>query len=214
MFELNAVEMVGYVASALIVASLAMSSVVRLRLLSLTGSLVFVVYAVLIESVPILLTNAAIAGINTWYLRGEFRARQDLAAVATDLRAPFVSDFLHHHLDDIHRFQPGVRVPEVPEAGDPPLAFLLVREGLPAGIVIGERDGETLRIAIDYVIAPYRDSRLGQWLYGEGSEVFRRLGITRLTTEPGDEMHRRYLTRMGFRPLAGRYVLELSPPAR
>ena len=57
-------ELVGYVASALVVASLAMTSVVRLRTISLAGSVTFVVYGVLIGSVPIIITNASI-GIAT-----------------------------------------------------------------------------------------------------------------------------------------------------
>lgn len=213
MFELDGVELVGYVASALVVASLAMRSVVRLRLLSLTGSIVFIAYALLIGSLPILLTNAAVAGINLWHLRRELGARHDLAAVVTDLDAPFVADFLAHHLDDIRRFQPGARIPGEAVPGRH-LAILLVRDGLPAGIVIGTRDDRTLRIEVDYVIAPYRDSRLGRWLYGEGADVFRSLGISRLVTDPGDDTHRRYLSRIGFAPMAGVYALELSPRAR
>lgn len=55
------VEVIGYVASAFIVLSLTMTSVVRLRLLSMTGGLIFVSTA-LLPSIPIILTNAAVAG--------------------------------------------------------------------------------------------------------------------------------------------------------
>ena len=49
------VELLGYAASALVVAALSMKSVVRLRGLSLCGSIAFLVYGVLIESVPIIM---------------------------------------------------------------------------------------------------------------------------------------------------------------
>ena len=49
-FEFDGAEIVGYVASALVVLSLTMTSVVRLRTISLAGSIVFVVYGILIES--------------------------------------------------------------------------------------------------------------------------------------------------------------------
>ena len=71
MFELSPTEIIGYVASLLVVVSLAMTSVVRLRTISLVGSVAFVVYGVLISSVPILITNAAIAVLNVWFLRAE-----------------------------------------------------------------------------------------------------------------------------------------------
>ena len=70
-FELSPTEIIGYVASLLVVVSLAMTSVVRLRTISLVGSVAFVVYGVLISSVPILITNAAIAVLNVWFLRAE-----------------------------------------------------------------------------------------------------------------------------------------------
>ena len=42
-FELNGVEMVGYVASALFVLALTMTSVVRLRMVSFCGAITFLV---------------------------------------------------------------------------------------------------------------------------------------------------------------------------
>jgi hypothetical protein len=44
MFDIDSTEVIGYLASLLVVASLAMTSVVRLRILSLAGSLTFIVY--------------------------------------------------------------------------------------------------------------------------------------------------------------------------
>jgi hypothetical protein len=210
-FELTPVEIVGYVASALIVASLAMSSVVRLRLLSLTGSVVFAAYALLIGSLPILLTNVTIAGINVWHLRRELFLRHDLGAVPIDVRAPFFADFIEYHLPDIRRFQPDAALPE---ADADVMAVLLMRDGLPAGVVVGRRDGTMLHVDIDYVIRPYRDARLGRWLFGPGSVVFRDAGVERLVTDPGEAWHRRYLVSMGFRPAGEAYELELSPPVR
>jgi hypothetical protein len=215
MFELTPVEIVGYVASALIVASLAMSSVVRLRILSLTGSIVFIAYGVLIGSLPILITNLAIACINIWYLRLELGQHHDLDAVEARLDSPFVADFIEHHLDDMRRFQPDASIPEaIGDGATEPVVILLIRDGLPAGLLVGTREGSTLRVSIDYVIGPYRDSRLGQWLYGPGAEVFTRAGFTRLVSEPGDDTHGRYLAKVGFRLEDGDYVLELSPQPR
>ena len=105
-FEFDGAEIVGYVASALVVLSLTMTSVVRLRTISLAGSVVFVVYGVLIGSVPIIVTNAAIAGINLWFLRAELGLHRDLGASPIAADAPFLLDFIAFHLDDIRRFQP------------------------------------------------------------------------------------------------------------
>jgi len=204
-FELSGTEAVGYVASALVVLSLTMTSVVRLRSISLIGSVIFGVYGALISSVPIMMTNTAIAGINIWFLRAELGNRRDLGAVLIDARSPFLVDFVHFHLDDIHRFQPSFEMPEH-EA----ICILLTREGLPAGALIGTRRDHELDIALDYVLRAYRDSRLGHWLFGRGSGVFRANGITRLVSAQGDEVHRAYLERMGFHRDGERFTLDLG----
>lgn len=205
MFELSAVEIVGYIASLLVVVSLAMTSVVRLRTISLAGSVAFVVYGVLISSVPILLTNAAIAVLNVWFLRAELGNGRDLGASIIDVRSPFLVDFVAFHLPDIHRFQPGFEMP----AGDE-FALLLTRDGLPAGAVIGRQTGVQLDVDLDYVMSAYRDSRLGKWIYGPGSKVFRANGIERLASRPGNELHRTYLERVGFVRDGDRYVRDLA----
>ena len=190
---------VGYTASALVVLSLAMTSVVRLRMVSLAGSITFFVYGSLIDSVPIMITNGAIAVINVWFLRKEFAPGsphgRDLGVSHIRPDSPFLADFVAFHLIDIHRFQPDFHLPK----GDDVVALLLNRDGLPAGMLIGRRDGSTLTIDLDYVLGAYRDSRLGRWLYGEGARVFRADGIEQLRSAGTTDTHRKYLERVGFR---------------
>ncbi|NND76549.1 MAG: hypothetical protein HKN44_16260, partial [Ilumatobacter sp.] len=81
-------------------------------------------------------------------------------------------------------------------------ALLLTRDGLPAGALIGRRDGTRLHVDLDYVLAAYRDSRLGTWLFTDSADVFRSLGITELRAAATTETHDRYLRRMGFQPTA------------
>jgi len=176
--------------------------VVRLRGISLVGSLTFVVYGVLIESVPIVATNAAIAVLNVWFLRAELGGKRHLGATVVPADDPFLVDFVRYHLPDIHRFQPEFELP-VAEPGL--LALLLMRDGLPAGALIGTIKGGELYVRLDYVTKPYRDSQLSQWLYGRGSSVLRKLGVERVSSEPGTEPHSSYLARNGFAKVAGRF---------
>jgi len=200
------VELVGYLASALVVASLAMTSVVRLRIVSLVGSVVFVAYGLLLPSIPIIITNAAVAGLNIWFLRKEFAPHRDLGAVPIAPDAPFLLDFLNSHRTDIARFHPDFRDP-----GPDDFVRLLTRDGLPAGAVVGTPDGETLHLRLDYVMTAFRDSRIGAWLYGPGSDVFTKAGFTTIAVEPESDAVRTYLERSGFTAEDGRLVLRLHP---
>ncbi len=198
MFELSGVELVGYLASALVVLALTMTSVVRLRMVSLAGSITFFVYGTLIDSVPIMITNSSIAVINVWFLRKEFASGgphgRDLGVSHIRADSPFLADFVAFHLVDIHRFQPDFRL----STGDDVVTLLLNRDGLPAGMLIGRREGRMLTIDLDYVLGPYRDSRLGRWLYGPGAQVFRADGIDQLRSAGTTDTHRKYLERVGF----------------
>lgn len=198
-------ELVGYVASALVVLSLTMASVVRLRWISLVGSITFVAYGALIGSIPIVLTNVSIAVINLWFLRKELGGQRDLDAVVVPADSPFLVDFVDFHLADMRRFQPTFEMPPADEA----VCVLLQRDGLPAGALIGRRQGDELYVVLDYVLRPWRDSRLGQWLYGRGAGVFRDIGVQRVVSEPGNDTHRAYLERVGFHRDGARYVLDV-----
>lgn len=198
--NLSGPELVGYLASALVVTSLTMTSVVRLRLFSLAGSVTFFSYGLLIDAPPIIITNVAIMIINVWFLRKEFAKGSDhgIDLGVSHIRAdsPFLHDFVAFHLDDIHNFQPNFAIPQ----GDDAVTLLLTRDGLPAGMVMGRRFGTTLKIDLDYVLSPYRDSRFGHWLYSDGAEVFRADGYTTLVSSGSSDTHRKYLESVGFKP--------------
>ncbi|WP_353081204.1 GNAT family N-acetyltransferase [Tessaracoccus lapidicaptus] len=188
------IESIGYLASALIVVSLAMTSVVRLRIISLLGSLAYTVYGSLIGAWPVVIANGVIVLLNIWNLRKEFRRPGDLGVASIDASAPFLEDFLKHHLPDIHRHMPEF------EAQKANTAYVYMREGMPAGAVMGVREGTNLHLTLDYVLPAFRDSRLGKWLYREGAGALTKEGITTLTASPGVALHRDYLVEVGFSP--------------
>ncbi len=187
------IELIGYLASALIVVSLAMSSVVRLRIVSAIGSLAFITYGALLPSIPLMITNVATLVLNLWYLRKEFSPKSDLGAVPIAPDEPFLVDFLRSHAGDIAHSQPDFTGPRPDD-----FVLLLTRAGMPAGAVVGEPDGKTLRLRLDYVMQAYRDTQLGAWLYTRGKRAFTDAGFTRLVAAPATDVHARYLRKVGF----------------
>ncbi len=207
MFGIPVPELVGYLASALVVASLTMSSVLRLRVVNLAGAVVFCVYGFLIDAPPIIVTNAVIVGINVWFLARAFTDRDYFSVLEVRPDSYYLGEFLRFHADDIRRFQPSFRT--VPPRDC--VSVFVLRNAVPAGVFIGVPDGDgTLDVLLDYVVPQYRDFKVGRWLYGPGSSFLTERGIRRLVTEPGNRAHERYLRRMGYRPEGSRYVLELG----
>lgn len=61
-------EYIGYLASGVVLVSFLMKNMNTLRMVNCVGCLLFVTYGVLLESIPIIITNLAICGINVFYL--------------------------------------------------------------------------------------------------------------------------------------------------
>lgn len=68
MFGIPIIEWVGYAASTFIVISLMMTSVIRLRIINTIGCILFVIYGITVGAYPIVVSNAAIIIINSYYL--------------------------------------------------------------------------------------------------------------------------------------------------
>lgn len=63
------VEIIGYIASAIVLISFLMKNIKKLRIINTAGCLIFIVYGVLLNfSIPIIITNAVIVGINIYFL--------------------------------------------------------------------------------------------------------------------------------------------------
>jgi hypothetical protein len=191
-------ELVGYLASALVVLSLVMSSVLRLRLIGLAGALVFAVYGLLIGALPIVVTNGAILVVHAVHLR---RLLHDRAAdayfevVRWPVDGVYLPRFLERFRSDIHRSQPSFRGLQPDH-----LAWVVLRDAEPVGVLLARRltDGHA-HLDLDYVTPAHRDLRAGSAVFGDPTR-FVAEGITRLTTDADTDLHRRYLARMGFAP--------------
>ena len=61
-------EYIGYLASLFVLVSFLMKNMTYLRLVNTLGCLVFISYGALLQSIPIIITNAAIVLINSFYL--------------------------------------------------------------------------------------------------------------------------------------------------
>ena len=65
----NFTDIIGYIASAVVLVSFVMKDIKTLRIINCIGCAFFVAYGVLLDySLPIIITNLAIVGINIFYL--------------------------------------------------------------------------------------------------------------------------------------------------
>ena len=202
-------QVLGYVASVLVAASLMMKSLLRLRLINLVGAGLMATYGLLIHAWPVAVLNGTIVLVDLYYLNQMWRQRDYFKLLAVAHDSEYLRGFVEFHRDEIASFIPGYAYEP-----DPAHHHLLVlRNMVPAGLVILEPEGPQgadARVKLDFVIPRYRDFGVGNFLFDENAGWFRERGIARLVSDPGAPRHAEYLERMGFRREGGDYIRELG----
>lgn len=206
------VEVIGYVASGLIILSITQKSILRLRLLGLAGGVIFLVYALIIEAYPIAAVNIIASAIHLWRLRKLVRRKDEVfrvLPVSPDSR--YLHDFLDFYRGEIQgHFQPEFEFVATP---DLVTAFVL-RDMVPAGLLIGERrDDDTFELKLDFVIPQYRDFEIGSYVYSRASRLFGDEAPSVVWATASNKDHAAYLRRMGFSRCvddADRYEIRLN----
>ncbi|MDX2378611.1 MAG: YgjV family protein [Acidimicrobiia bacterium] len=191
------VEALGYASSALIILSITQTSILRLRLLGLAGSFTFLVYSLAIGAYPIAVVNVVAAGIHIWYLRKLIRHKDEVFRVLHVLPSSrYLLDFLDFYDDEIRN---GLHHDFVYAPTDEQIAAFILRDMVPAGLLIGHRvDDGTFRVDLDFVIPQYRDFKIGGYVFSPDSELFTETPPTCVWTDASNPDHARYLRRMGF----------------
>lgn len=202
-----ALDVLGYAGSALVVLSLSMTSVVKLRAISLVGSTTFLVYGLLIDAFPIVLTNAVIVLLNVVFLTRLFTRTEEFDVVEVAATSKFLDRFLEYHRDDLVKAWPGY----VYEPNEEHLRLLVFRDLVPAGVFIAKVEGETANVQIDYAAPNYGDLKNARTLFGPGQDLLIERGITKVVSPARTEGHRKFLLRFGFEESENGYVYELHP---
>ena len=194
-------ELFGYLGSVMVVVSMLMTSVVKLRVLNAVGSMISGTYALLIGSFPLMLMNVCLLAINLYNLVRLLRVKNHYELVEARADDGYVAYFLQHYEKDIRSF-----FPKFEGAGSAALAYITCCNDMPVGLVLGTEAGDALDVVLDYTIPAYRDCSVAAFLYpalaerGYSSLRFARAGAV---------SHMVYLHKMGFAEQQGALVKKL-----
>jgi hypothetical protein len=200
-------EIIGYAGSALVVLSLMSRSILRLRVVGLCASILFLVYGVLIEAYPIAVTNVVIIGIQVYFVLDLIRTKEYFTVLGVRPDSAYLRYFCDFHTEEIRALNPDWSY----QPTETQIAVFLLRDLVPAGLFVAivEPNGD-LVVTLDFVIPQYRDFKVGRFLYSPRSGVFDDPRYHRAWSKPGSVRHSKYLDRMGFRPEGDRWVLDLD----
>ena len=182
-------ELIGYTGSLLVIVSMLMTSVVKLRIINTIGSVIFCGYAIAIHSYPTAAMQICLIIINIINLYKLNNTKKEYSAVEAKADDAFIAHFLSVNSEDIRKFFPDFAAPA---AGDK--IFLITCEHIPAGIFIAEDNSGALKVKLDYTTPAYRDCSAGKFLYSH----LQKIGIKKISAETKIPAHEKYLNKMGF----------------
>jgi hypothetical protein len=195
MTPMNMIEFIGYAGSVIVLVSLLMKSLLKLRWINMVGSVLFATYGLLIHAWPVLGINAIIAGIDAWFLYQMLKASHyfDLSPLS-EIGEEYFKKFFLYYENDIKQVFPGTKFEALIQAE----AYMLFRNMIPVGFFAIELKGEEARVLNDYVVAEYRDFKTGLFVYNTKRMYFKQKGIKKFVAESGNAAHQKYLLRNGF----------------
>jgi hypothetical protein len=180
-----------------------MSSIVKLRWYNLVGAAIFSFYGFAIGSLPVGLLNLFIVMANIYYLSKIYNRKEIFKLITTDLNDSYVKYYLDFNKKEISHFFPDyeVKIADKPKEESELITILLLRDALVAGIFIGQKTDRELQVLVDYVSAPYRDMKAGDFIYKKHMHLFKDKGIECVICETNHPLHKQYLGKMGFNSL-------------
>jgi len=191
-------EVIGYAGSALVLVSLLMTSIVKLRVINAVGCIVFSTYAFVIHSIPTAVMNVALFVIDVFFLVRILSSKANLSYVRVSADNPFVGHFCEQFSEDIIQYF------DTADISEADLVLVVFDNETVAGVLAGITEGDRLRLIIDYTTQQYRDCKVGAYLYEKLADSYRELIYS-----GSNEKHIAYCRKTGYTERNGEFVKSL-----
>lgn len=172
------VSFFGYAASALLAISLLVNSALKFRWINALGCIAFIVYGVLINAFPIILTNSILFAINGFQFYKLYSTKElfEFVEITNERTDKLIHNFLNFYHEDIVTYFPAYN--EV-ENTDPLISFVVLRDTVIANIFVAEITGNgSVLVNLNYTVPKYRDYKVGYFIFETGKEFLLQKGIT------------------------------------
>ncbi len=207
--DLPLIEWIGYGASTLVLISLSLSSIVKLRIYNLIGSAVFSFYGFYIDALPVGIMNLIICFFNIYYLRGLLFKKEIFDGIWMNSTDEFIQLFLHRHNKDIQHFFPGFSSDAIVDCN----VLVALRDMNVAGVFIASQPNNGVaEVVLDYVTPQYRDYKTGKYLLRKFKQTLVDKGVKQLISTTEVKSHIKYLQTIGFEETTkvNAFVLDLE----
>ena len=189
-------DWIGYLGSLVVLVSLLMSSIKKLRWINLVGATIFAFYGFMIASIPTGLMNVGIAVIDIVFLVMMYRQKDYFRVLPIPEPTEYLRQFFKFYRNDIEQYQ----ALDEESLSNALVKFYVLRNMTPASVFIADKyDEKTLEIKLDYAIPQYRDFKIGRFVYEKQKGYFSDLGYSKFIVFSDKKEHISYIKKMGFK---------------
>ena len=202
---MNYLEALGYLASLVVLVSLLMASIKRLRWINLGGALLFGIYGFMIGSLPTGIMNLGIVLIDAYYLYIIYSQKDYFTYLIVPKESRYLRKLLKTQTEEIESFFPGFKFSELTDH----LCFIALRNLNAAGALILKPKGEELEVTIDFALKQYRDFKTTFFIIDRERENLKNEGYKRVVIKTTNKKHVNYLKKINFKLTDGVFSYEL-----
>lgn len=198
----------GYAASLCLIIALLVSNDLKFRWFNTAGNVFFIVYAVILNAFPVLITNLILLGINGWHLVKVYRRQENFEMLEFRGDEKLARKFMQFYRQDIAAYFPEFK----PEGMEEHFNFVVTRDLVIANMfsAVLQPNGDA-EVVLNYTLKKYRDYKVGTYIFEKERDYLIAKGVKRIVYQQvANSNHLRFLEVMGFRNENGQYIKELA----
>ena len=186
----------GYLASLFLIIALLVNGDIKFRWFNILGNISFIIYGIVFQAWPVLLTNGILITINIYYLYRLYVRIEDFDLIEFSGEERLATKFLSFYDTDIKSYFPDFN--EAQLKGN--LNFVVLRDLVIANIFSAQifDDGDAV-VALNYTTKKYRDYKVGKFIFEKEKQYLISKGIKRIVYKhAANKSHVQYLKTLGF----------------
>lgn len=186
----------GYLASLLLALGLMVNNDLKFRWLNTCGNVAFITYGIIINAVPVILTNVLLLCINVFYLYRIYNRKEKFELLEFSLGGILVERFLEFYKKDIQSYFPDFKREQL----EGNLNFVVLRNLVVANIFSAVLDAEgNAEVVLNYTVPKYRDFKVGKYIFENEKKFLLAKGVKKMYySEVANRNHKKFLIVSGF----------------
>ena len=144
-------EIIGYLGSALVIVSMMMTSMIKLRYFNASGCILTIVYTVIIGSYPVLALNSILLLINSFHIFKYYTKQVDYDVINANITGDTLKHFLNKYRTKILMQNP-LFFNRYPDSNYAKVVFC---DDTVVGMIVGRRKDDELEVFMDYLDPNY-----------------------------------------------------------